>query len=46
VHRRKPISHATGECKTTPIAPPNPVLGADARRHLVYEIVLMGIGVL
>ena len=30
----------------TPIAPPNPVFGADARRHLVYEIVLMGIGVL
>ena len=28
----------------TPIAPPNPVLGADARRHLVYEIVLMDIG--
>jgi hypothetical protein len=28
----------------TPIAPPNPVLGADARRHLVYEIVLMDVG--
>src|SRR5436190_21313415 len=28
----------------TPIAPPNPVLGADARRHLVYESVLMDIG--
>src|SRR6266853_561560 len=28
----------------TPIAPPNPVLGADRRRHLVYEIVLMDIG--
>ena len=28
----------------TPIASPNPVLGADARRHLVYEIVLMDIG--
>jgi hypothetical protein len=28
----------------TPISPPNPVLGADARRHLVYEIVLMDIG--
>jgi hypothetical protein len=28
----------------TPVAPPNPVLGADARRHLVYEIVLMDIG--
>ena len=28
----------------TPLAPPNPVLGADRRRHLVYEIVLMDIG--
>ena len=28
----------------TPIAPPNPVFGADARRHLVYEIVLWDIG--
>jgi hypothetical protein len=28
----------------TPVAPPNPVLGADARRHLVYEVVLMDIG--
>ncbi len=28
----------------TPVAPPNPVMGADARRHLVYEIVLMNIG--
>src|SRR5207302_6427870 len=28
----------------TPVAPPNPVLGADARRHVVYEIVLMDIG--
>ena len=25
----------------TPIAPPNPVLGADDKIHLVYEIVLM-----
>jgi hypothetical protein len=28
----------------TPIAPPNPVIGADGRSHLVYEIVLMDIG--
>ena len=28
----------------TTIAPPNPVFGADARRHLVYEIVLWDIG--
>jgi Peptidase family M23 len=28
----------------TPITSPNPMLGADARRHLVYEIVLMDIG--
>jgi hypothetical protein len=28
----------------TPIASPNPVLGADNRMHLAYEIVLMNIG--
>jgi Peptidase family M23 len=28
----------------TPITAPNPVLGADAKTHLVYEIVLMNIG--
>jgi hypothetical protein len=28
----------------TPIAAPNPVLGADDKTHLVYEIVLMNIG--
>jgi hypothetical protein len=48
-----PASHATAQSAAleivsplvaTPIAPPNPVLGADARRHLVYEILLMDIG--
>jgi hypothetical protein len=28
----------------TPIAAPNPVLGADDKTHLVYEIVLMNMG--
>ena len=39
-----PIPEIVSPLVTTPIAPPNPVLGADARRHLVYEIVLMDIG--
>jgi Peptidase family M23 len=39
-----PAAEIASPLVTTPIAPPNPVLGADARRHLVYEIVLMDIG--
>lgn len=39
-----PAAEIASPLVVTPIAPPNPVLGADARRHLVYEIVLMDIG--
>ena len=39
-----PAAEIVSPLVATPIAPPNPVLGADARRHLVYEIVLMDIG--
>src|SRR5438046_259972 len=39
-----PAAEIASPLVAAPIAPPNPVLGADARRHLVYEIVLMDIG--
>src|SRR5436305_9388321 len=39
-----PVPEIVSPLVATPIAPPHPVLGADARRHLVYEIVLMDIG--
>ena len=39
-----PVPEILSPLLATPIAPPNPVLGADRRRHLVYEIVLMDIG--
>src|SRR5260370_27541826 len=39
-----PAREIVASLVATPIAPPNPVLGADARRPLVYEIVLMDIG--
>ena len=39
-----PAPEVVSPLLATPIAPPNPVLGADRRRHLVYEIVLMDIG--
>jgi hypothetical protein len=39
-----PAAEIASPLVVTPVAPPNPVLGADARRHLVYEIVLMDIG--
>ena len=41
---QSPAPEIVSPLVATPIAPPHPVLGADARRHLVYEIVLMDIG--
>jgi hypothetical protein len=41
VFAESPAPEIVSPLVATPIAPPNPVLGADARRHLVYEIVLM-----
>jgi hypothetical protein len=39
-----PTAEIASPLVATPISPPNPVLGADARRHLVYEILLVDIG--
>jgi hypothetical protein len=41
---QSPAPEIVSPLVATPIAPPHPVLGADAHRHLVYEIVLMDIG--